>query len=32
MDIKATAMEAWSDAVMAAYRKAGGKPPMPRKV
>jgi hypothetical protein len=30
MDIKAQAMSAWSDAVMAAYAKAGGKPPMPR--
>jgi hypothetical protein len=29
MDIKAVAMEAWSDAVMAAYVKAGGKPPKP---
>jgi hypothetical protein len=32
MDIKARAMEARSDAVMAAYKKAGGHPPMPRKV
>jgi hypothetical protein len=32
MNLKAIAMEAWSDAEMAAYVKAGGKPPMPRKV
>ncbi len=32
MDVKAIAMKAWSDAVMAAYKKAGGKPPMPRKM
>jgi hypothetical protein len=31
MDVKAVAMEAWSDAVLAAYKMAGGKPPMPRK-
>jgi hypothetical protein len=31
MDIKASAMEAWSAAVMAAYKKAGGRPPMPSK-
>jgi len=31
MDVKAIAMEAWSDAVMNAYIKAGGAPPMPRK-
>jgi hypothetical protein len=29
MDVKAKAMKAWSDAVMKAYRKAGGKQPMP---
>jgi hypothetical protein len=29
MDVKAKAMKAWSDAVMKAYRKAGGKPPVP---
>jgi hypothetical protein len=31
MDVKALAMKAWSDAVMTAYKKAGGKTPMPRK-
>jgi hypothetical protein len=31
MELKAIAMEAWSDAVMAAYVKASGTPPMPRK-
>jgi hypothetical protein len=30
MELKAIAMEAWSDAVMTAYARAGGRPPMPR--
>lgn len=31
MDIKAVAMEAWSDAVVNAYTKAGGERPMPHR-